>query len=85
MLAARSKLRARVVAYGRSRDEPSCAAVGGAGATGQQLGAWADLMRRAFGYELLACTRCGGKMMFLSCILRRDVIANILARAGPGA
>jgi hypothetical protein len=83
VLAARSKLRTRVVAYGRSRDESTCAAVGGAGAPGQQRGAWADLMRRAFGYELLACTKCGGKMMFLSCILRRDVIAHILARAGP--
>jgi len=40
-------------------------------------------MRRAFGYDLLACERCGGKMVLLSCILRRDVIVRILARAGP--
>jgi hypothetical protein len=40
-------------------------------------------MRRAFGYDLLVCGRCGSKMVYLSCILRRDVIAKILARAGP--
>jgi hypothetical protein len=41
-------------------------------------------MRRAFGYDLLACDRCGGKMVvYLSCVLRRDVIAKILVRAGP--
>jgi hypothetical protein len=84
VLAARSKLRARVVAYRRNPEAPARAAVGGAETKGHQRGAWADLMRRAFGYELLACTRCGGKMTFLGCILRRDVIAHILARAGPG-
>jgi hypothetical protein len=25
-------------------------------------GLWADLMRRAFGFDLLTCSRCGGKM-----------------------
>ena len=41
-------------------------------------------MRRAFGYELLVCPRCGGnKMMYLSVVMRRDVIDRILARAGP--
>jgi len=46
-------------------------------------GDWAGLMRRAFGYDLVACPRFDGKMVFLSCVLRRDVIAKILARAGP--
>jgi hypothetical protein len=41
-------------------------------------------MRRAFGYELLACPNCGGKMVLLGCILQHEVIAKILAaRAGP--
>jgi hypothetical protein len=41
-------------------------------------------MRRAFGYDLLACPHCGEKMMLLGCILQREVIAKILAaRAGP--
>jgi len=78
VLAARSKWRARVVAYRREADNvvPT--------ATSRYAGsAWAELMRRAFGFDLLKCERCGGKMVFLSCILRRDVIARILARAGP--
>ena len=40
-------------------------------------------MRRACGYDLLACERCGGKKVYLSCVLRRDVTVKILARAGP--
>jgi hypothetical protein len=40
-------------------------------------------MRRAFSYDLLACDRCGGKMVYLSRVLRRDVIAKILAPPGP--
>jgi hypothetical protein len=83
VLAARSRWRARVVAYG-------CEAA--LEAKGEPLkpsslcsrGDWAALMRRAFGYDLLACSSCGGKMMYLSCVLRRDVITKILARAGPG-
>ena len=84
VLAARSRWRARVVAYRRDAETGTECGTGGPPA-GQQRGAWAELMRRAFGYDLLACPRCGGKMVFLSCILRRDVIAKILARAGPVA
>lgn len=81
VFAARSHWRARVVAYRREAEpvqdgeirlqEP------------QSRHAWAVLMRRAFGYELLVCPRCGGKMVYLSCVMRRDVIDTILARAGP--
>ena len=35
-------------------------------------------MRRAFGYDLLTCPRCGGKMALLACILDRAVIARVL-------
>lgn len=82
VLAARSSWRTRVVAYKRDAElattsEPSAAQ------SACRRGAWADLMRRAFGYDLLAYERCGGKMVYLSCILRREVIAKILARAGP--
>jgi hypothetical protein len=42
-------------------------------------------MRRALGYELLTCPKCGEKMAFLSCIFQRSVIDKILARAGPAA
>jgi hypothetical protein len=39
---------------------------------------WADLMRRAFGYDLLSCPNCGGKMQLLACILERGAIRKIL-------
>jgi hypothetical protein len=80
VLAARSKWRARVVGYRREAEAGNRVSIP---APRDARGAWAELMRRAFGYDLLACERCGGKMVFLSCILRRDVIARILARAGP--
>jgi hypothetical protein len=79
VLAARSKLRPQVVAY---RREIVADGEMTAPSVRRRCGAWAELMRRAFGHDLLACP-CGGKMVFLSCILRRDVIAKILARAGP--
>jgi hypothetical protein len=67
VLAARSRWRARVVAYRREL------AVGADCETSLQCprGAWAELMRRAFGYDLLACPSCGGKMVYLSCVLQR--------------
>jgi hypothetical protein len=80
VLAARSKLRPQVVAY---RREVVADGEMTAPSMRRRCGAWAELMRRAFGYDLLACPECGGKMVFLICILRRDVIAKILARAGP--
>ena len=83
VLAARSRLRSRVVGDQRENQRLSQSAGEGKPQPAHQRRAWAELMRRAFGYELLRCPRCGGKMAFLSCILRRDVIAKILARAGP--
>lgn len=83
VLAARSRWRARVVAYKRSDELATKSESAAASNAAYRRGAWADLMRRAFGYDLLACDRCGAKMVYLSCILRRDVIVKILARAGP--
>jgi hypothetical protein len=83
VLAPRAKLRSRVVCYRREAEdanEPRGRLVQPV----HQRRMWAELMRCAFGYELLICPRCRGKMAFLSCVLRRDVIAKILAaRAGP--
>ena len=41
-----------------------------------------DLMRRSFGYDLLACPRCGGKMELLACILDTTTVRRILAHLG---
>jgi hypothetical protein len=83
VLAARSRLRSQVVAYRREpaprRGDSDTARIA------HRRADWAGLMRRAFGFDLLVCPSCGGKMVFLSCVLRRDVIEKILARAGPAA
>jgi Zn-finger nucleic acid-binding protein len=46
---------------------------------------WAELMRSAFGYELLSCPRCGGTMKFPACILDRTSISKILTHRGLSA
>jgi hypothetical protein len=39
-------------------------------------------MRRAFGYDLLSCRRCGGKMMLIACVFEPGAIRKILTCAG---
>jgi len=40
--------------------------------------AWADLMRRAFGLDVLACPRCGGRLGLVALIEQAAVIQRIL-------
>jgi hypothetical protein len=44
--------------------------------------AWADLMRRAFESDVLACSRCGGRMIVLATIEDPAVIRRILTHLG---
>ncbi len=44
--------------------------------------AWADLMRRTFESDVLACPRCGGRMVLLATIEDPAVIARILTHLG---
>jgi hypothetical protein len=44
--------------------------------------AWADLMRRAFEADVLACPRCGGRMILLATIEDAAVITRILTHLG---
>ncbi len=44
--------------------------------------AWADLMRRAFAADVLACPRCGGRMVLLATIEDPAVITRILTHLG---
>ena len=44
--------------------------------------AWADLMRRAFEADVLACPRCGGRMTVLATIDDPAVIRRILTHLG---
>ena len=39
---------------------------------------WAELLRRTFGIDVLACPRCGGRLVLIALIERSDVIARLL-------
>ena len=87
VLAANSSWRQRVVRHGRSVERNAAAATEVAAAADPpsmrpRRAQWAELMRYAFGYELLRCPRCGGKMKLLSCILDRASIRKILTHRG---
>ena len=43
---------------------------------------WADLMRRVFDLDVLACQRCGGRMSVIATIEAADVLRNILGHLG---
>lgn len=79
VLAANAAWRKRVVCYGRNAAASS--ALGEPNASGPQhkRKQWADLMRRAFGYDLLTCPNCGGKMQLLACVMERSAIRKILS------
>jgi hypothetical protein len=44
--------------------------------------AWADLLRRTFELDILACSECGGRLRLLATITQRAVIERILAHLG---
>ena len=43
---------------------------------------WAHLMRRSFGFDVLACARCGGRMRLVALIDQPPVIRRILGHLG---
>lgn len=79
-----ARWRTRVIAYGRKPDacEPASAAAADSDVPPHKRNQWTELMRRAFGYDLLSCPKCGGKMVLLACIMERAVIAKILKHLG---
>ncbi len=46
---------------------------------------WATLMHRVWGWNVLACPRCDGRMRFIAVIKDRDVIERILTHVGLSA
>ena len=42
------------------------------------LSVWAELMRRTFGVDVLACPRCGGRLRLVALIERALMIQRIL-------
>ena len=43
---------------------------------------WAELMRRSFGFDVLACPRCGGRLRLIALIEEASVIERILRHLG---
>ena len=43
---------------------------------------WADLMRRTFGLDVLACPRCGGRLRLVAVIAQASMVQRILRHVG---
>ena len=43
---------------------------------------WAELMRRTFGFDVLACPRCGGRLRLIALIEHASVIQRIVRHLG---
>ena len=78
VLGARSAWRAKIVPT-PARDATSPAAAASARPSGSP---WAALMRRSFGFDVLACSRCGGRLRLIAIIEQPVVIRRILAHVG---
>ena len=81
-----------MVAYGRIVAKPTGSA-GSAGPrapgpdgtglkTKPRYWSWAALMRRAFGIDVLACPRCGGRMRLIATVHDPGAIRRLLAHLG---
>ena len=46
---------------------------------------WATLMHRVWGWDVLGCPRCGGRMQFIAVITQRAVIERVLTHVGLSA
>jgi hypothetical protein len=46
---------------------------------------WASLMKRTFGFDVLDCPRCGGRLRLIAMIEEAEVIARILRHLGMPA
>ena len=86
VLAPNAGWRARVVAYGVPPVEAPVAPGASANADDDPAAppnsrhwAWADLMRRAFDIDVLACPRCGGRMRLIATVEDPEAIRAILA------
>jgi len=86
VLAPHAGWRARVIASSAPPVETSVAASASADANDEPTTApfsrhwaWADLMRRAFDIDVLACPSCGGRMRLIATVEDPDAIRAILA------
>jgi hypothetical protein len=49
---------------------------------GERILLWAQLMARSFGFDVLACPRCGGRLRLIALIDDPRVIRRILGHGG---
>lgn len=91
VLAPRAAWRSQVVEHAPSPDVSGPASTEAATPEGaqpiagrQRPGAlrWAELMRRTFGFDVLACPRCGGRLRLIALIEHASVIQRILRHLG---
>jgi len=78
VLAPNAKWRKRVVGYGRAPDADETSNVAPTAPSSRCRYDWAELMKRAFNIDVLACDRCGGKMRLLATIIAPQVVRAIL-------
>ncbi|HET8934197.1 MAG TPA: transposase [Polyangiales bacterium] len=87
VLAGNAAWRKHVVAYGRPACAPEHALdAGHAHVRARQLprhlrGQWAELMRRGFQLDVLACPACGGRLRLLAVIMNRSTVRKLLGHA----
>ncbi len=87
VLAPHAAWRARVTAYGTPPADGPASARASTNVTDNPAAApaarwaWADLMRRAFEIDVLACPRCGGRLHLVATVEDPDAIRAILAAA----
>ena len=72
----------RPAVSGRRARPPSRARRRAAGYVRPRHVAWAELLRRTFGLDVLACPDCGGRLRLVATIADPRVIARILAHLG---
>jgi Putative transposase len=85
VLSAHAAWRARVVAYGRDAAASSLDAEtprARCEPPRHERQRWVALMKRAFGFDVLSCVRCGGRMRLLTVVLERAAIRKVLVHLG---
>jgi len=91
VLAPRAAWRSQIVEYAPSPDVRNPALTEAAAAASDQPIAgprrpgalrWADLMRRTFGFDVLACPRCAGRLRLIALTEQASVIQRILRHLG---
>jgi hypothetical protein len=84
VLGARSSWRAAVVGRGGVAGVDGGPSREGEAPAGGRTGnaTWATLMRRVFGFDVLACPRCGWRLRLVAAITQAAVIGRMLAHLG---